>query len=164
MEMSFAEELGDKKLIATHDLTLERKVRDLVAQQSFCILCTQGYTQPYGSLIAYVPDDDLKTFLFATPKTTRKYELLSANSRVAIVIDDRSLHQGSPAEISAVTVTGSAEEIASDAEYATGIQRLKIRHPYLAGFLDSTSPALFNIHVVRYFYVAQFQAIAAWIP
>jgi len=164
MEIIFAEEFGEKTLTTTHDPTLEREIREMVLRQSFCILCTQGQTQPYGSLIAYVPNEDLKTYLFATPKATRKYTLLSANSRVAIVIDDRSFHPGNPTGISAVTVTGDAEEIVSSADYATSMQRLKIRHPYMAEFLDATRPALFTIRAIRYFYVSRFQATAHWIP
>ena len=56
---------------------LVTKIRRLVTEQLYGVLCTQGQGQPYGSLIAFAFSDDLSRAVFATPIATRKYHLLS---------------------------------------------------------------------------------------
>ncbi|MDZ7333266.1 MAG: pyridoxamine 5'-phosphate oxidase family protein [candidate division KSB1 bacterium] len=163
-EPNFKIEIEPNKLPASQDSDLRERIRRLVSQQLFCVLCTQGESQPYGSLIAYAFSDDLKQFFFTTPVATRKYKLLSQCRQVALVIDSRSQHQDDMTQVEAVTITGKATEIRSGRDYEQGIARLKSRHPYLAGFLDSASTALFRIDVVRYFHVTRFQEVSQWIP
>jgi nitroimidazol reductase NimA-like FMN-containing flavoprotein (pyridoxamine 5'-phosphate oxidase superfamily) len=157
-------EYGSHKSPASQDSDLRDRIRRLVSQQSFCILCTQGQNQPYGSLIAYAFSDDLKQLFFTTPVATRKYKLLSECPQVALVIDSRCQHQDDLTQVDAVTITGKATEIRSGSDYEQGIDMLKNRHPYLADFLDSASTALFRIDVVRYFHVTRFQEVSQWIP
>jgi len=61
---------GDKGLESQENLYL--KIRRLVDSQPFAVLCTQGQGQPYGSLVAYAPTEDLANAVFATSKATRK--------------------------------------------------------------------------------------------
>ncbi|UCE05036.1 MAG: pyridoxamine 5'-phosphate oxidase family protein [bacterium] len=150
------------KVSQNHNLV--DQIRQLVDQQSFCILCTQGGSQPYGSLIAYAFTDDLKHFFFTTPKVTRKFKLLSECQRVALVIDSRCQHLDDMTQVDAVTITGKATQIQTGVDYEQGISLLKSRHPYLANFLKSASTALFRIDVVRYFHVTRFQEVSQWIP
>ena len=157
-------EFESHKSPTSQNSDLRDRIRHLVSQQSFCILCTQGQNQPYGSLIAYAFTDDLKQFFFTTPVATRKYKLLSECRQVALVIDSRCQHQDDLTQVDAVTITGRATQIQSGADYEQGINMLKNRHPYLASFLDSASTALFRIDVVRYFHVTRFQEVSQWIP
>lgn len=163
-ESVFDLEFEQNKLPASQDSELEDRIRRLVSQQLFCVLCTQGGNQPYGSLIAYAFTDDLKQFFFTTPMATRKYKLLSECRQVALVIDSRCQHQNDITRVDAATITGKATQIESGSEYERGITMLKHRHPYLAGFLDSDFTALFRIDVVRYFHVTRFQQVSQWIP
>ncbi len=151
-------------LPASQDENLRDRIHRLVSQQSFCVLCTQGGNQPYGSLIAFAFTDDLKHFFFTTPVATRKYKLLSECQNVALVIDSRCQHQDDPTQADAVTITGKAIQIESGSDYECGITMLKSRHPYLVSFIDSDSTALFRIDVVRYFHVTRFQEVSQWIP
>lgn len=143
---------------------LKRRLRKLVGGQSFCILCTQGEGQPYGSLIAYAFSRDLKHFYFTTARPTRKFRLLSECDRVALVIDSRCQHPEQITDVEAVTVTGRAGEIRSGRAHQRGLRKLTDRHPYLARFLKSESTALFQIDVVRYIHVTRFQEVSQWIP
>lgn len=163
-EPIFDLEFGHNKMPASQTSNVQDRIRLLVSQQSFCVLCTQGGGQPYGSLIAYAFSDDLKQFFFTTPVATRKYKLLNQCRQVALVIDSRCQHQDDLTQVDAVTITGKATEIRSGSEYERGIAMLKNRHPYLAGFLDSASTALFRIDVVRYFHVTRFQEVSQWVP
>jgi uncharacterized protein YhbP (UPF0306 family) len=163
-ELVFDVEFDNAEISRTQNPDLEERIRTLVSQQSFCILCTQGGSQPYGSLIAYTFTDDLKHFFFTTPRATRKFKLLSECERVALVIDSRSQHQDDMTQVDAVTITGKTKQIQAGSDYEKGIGMLKNRHPYLAKFLEADSTALFRIDVVRYFHVTRFQEVSQWIP
>ncbi|UCE18273.1 MAG: pyridoxamine 5'-phosphate oxidase family protein [Gemmatimonadota bacterium] len=163
-EPIFGPEFGHGGFETSEEPDVEHSIRDLLAHQSFCVLCTQGQSQPYGSLIAFAFTDNLKTFFFTTPLATRKFKLLSECNRIALVIDSRCQHPDDMTKVGAVTVTGKAERLQSGEEFEQGIALLKSRHPYLAHFLESDSTALFKVDVVRYFHVTRFQEVSQWIP
>ncbi len=83
---------------------------------------------------------------------------------MALVVDSRCLHPEDMTQIEAVTITAKANHIQSSPEYEQGVRMLKLRHPYLAEFLESESTALFRSDVVRYFHVTRFQEVSQWIP
>lgn len=163
-EPLFDADSGQSNLENVQNAGLARQIRQMVNEQLFCILCTQGEHQPYGSLIAYAFTEDLKHFFFTTQIATRKYKLLIECKQVALVIDSRCQHLEDMTEVEAVTITGKAELLQTGADYDLGISLLRSRHPYLSNFLDSVSTALFRIDVVRYFHVIRFQEVSQWIP
>ena len=137
-----------------------KKIMKLVSEQFFFILCTQGEGQPYGSLIAYAFQDDLKKFLFATSRNTRKYKLLSKCPKAAIVIDSRCKNQNEFMKIDVLTATGNAVQVSkTEKDFETGISLLKNRHPYLSKFLESDYAALFHFDVENFIYVNHFQEV-----
>ena len=90
--------------VSTEEATaLREQIARLLDGQPFAVLCTQGGGQPYGSVVAFAFDDELSSFVFATPKTTRKYRLLSQCARVALVVDNRGRFPGDLMKVSAVT-------------------------------------------------------------
>ena len=142
-----------------------KKIIKLVSEQSFFILCTQGDSQPYGSLIAYVFTNDLKNFFFATSKNTRKYALLSKCPKVAVVIDGRCKNQDEFMKIDVLTATGNAVQISeNEKDFEKGISLLKNRHPYLNKFLGSDYTVLFRLDVENFIYVTHFQEVFEWKP
>jgi len=142
-----------------------KKIIKLVSEQFFFILCTQGEGQPYGSLIAYAFQDNLKKFFFATSKNTRKYKLLNKCSKVAIVIDSRCKNQNEFMKIDVLTVTSEAVQISeNEKDFETGINLLKNRHPYLSKFLGSDYTVLFRLDVENFIYVNHFQEVFEWKP
>ncbi len=143
---------------------VEGRIRELVASEPFAVLCTQGESQPYGSVVAIAFTDDLRHALFATPVTTRKYRLLQSSQRVAIVVDDRPSWPDDLMRIHAVTVTGRAVHVERGEGFERWAQVLVGRHPYLESFVHAESCALFRVDVVRYFHVERFQEVREWIP
>jgi len=142
-----------------------KKIIKLVSEQFFFILCTQGEGQPYGSLIAYAFQDDLKKFFFATSKNTRKYKLLSKCPKVAVVIDGRCKNQDEFMKIDVLTATGNAMQLAkTEKDFKKDISLLKNRHPYLNKFLESNNTVLFCLDVENYIYVTHFQEVFEWKP
>jgi nitroimidazol reductase NimA-like FMN-containing flavoprotein (pyridoxamine 5'-phosphate oxidase superfamily) len=156
--------MGEENQDRPTDHALKERIRNLVKSQSFCVLCTQGEGQPYGSLIAYGFTGNLKHFFFTTPKPTRKYKQLKECDRVSLVIDSRCRHPEETIGVEAVTITGRARQVDPEKGHRADLEMLKKRHPYMAHFLDSASTALFEIEAVRYLYVTRFQEVYQWIP
>lgn len=144
--------------------SLKARIKRLVDTQQFAVLCTQGEGQPYGSLVAYAMTEDLASAVFATPKATRKFRLLSECDHVALVIDNRPEFPDELMQIEGVTATGRATLVADEAERERWSQLLVGRHPYMARFVRSDSCGLFRIQIVRYFHVSRFQEVRQWIP
>jgi nitroimidazol reductase NimA-like FMN-containing flavoprotein (pyridoxamine 5'-phosphate oxidase superfamily) len=144
--------------------TVVEDIQTLVSAQPFAVLCTQGDGQPYGSVVAYAFDDDLKSFVFATPRATRKYRLLSECNRVALVVDNRGEYPEDMMKVGAVTITGKAHELEPGLALAKWARLLTARHPYLQTFVGSPSTALFRVDTVRFLHVTRFQEVRQWIP
>lgn len=142
---------------------IQAQIRELVRQQQFAVLCTQGNRQPYGSVVAYAMNDALDAAVFATGRATRKYTLLTDCERVALVVDSRSAHPGELMSVEAITATGRAEELPDD-QRAPWAGLLAARHPQLKPFIDSPSTAIFRITITRYLYVTRFQEVHQWVP
>ena len=63
---------------------------ELFSSQKLAVLGTHQSGQPYGSLVAFAATADLKNLVFATTRATRKFANLQADSRVSMVLDNRS--------------------------------------------------------------------------
>src|SRR5512136_3185486 len=89
----------------------KRDLRKLLQSQPLAVLATQNQGQPYASLIAFASSDDLKSLYFATTRSTRKYANLSSDSRVAVLVDNRSNKASDFRWAMAATATGQAREV-----------------------------------------------------
>jgi nitroimidazol reductase NimA-like FMN-containing flavoprotein (pyridoxamine 5'-phosphate oxidase superfamily) len=135
-------------------------VRRLLGTQRLGVLGTQSEGQPYSSLVAVVPADDLKHILFATAVYTRKYANLKANDQVSLLIDNRGnvtedFHEGM-----AVTVLGRAVELENE-ELDKYRHIYLARHPFLDDFVSSPTCSLFKVQVRTYYLVTEFQNVTA---
>jgi nitroimidazol reductase NimA-like FMN-containing flavoprotein (pyridoxamine 5'-phosphate oxidase superfamily) len=155
---------GANQDAAVKEQEIVLQIEALLDGEPFAVLCTQGEGQPYGSLVAFAFTKDLRCFVFATPRATRKYSLLCECKRVALVVDNRSKYPNTMMKVSAVTVTGRAEEIEPGSQFERWAALLTDRHPYLQTFVQAPSTALFRVHVVRYLHVTRFQEVRQWLP
>ena len=144
--------------------TLPERIRRLVQKERYGVLCTQGEGQPYGSVIAFAFHPDLRSVVFSTPTTTRKYRLLSNSPRVALVVDSRTEFPEEMHRIEAITVTGRAVELKPGREFDRCAEMLISRHHQLTPFVRSVTTVLFLIDIVRYLHVTRFQEVRQWIP
>ena len=94
---------------------IQKDLRELFRHQRLGVLSTHNHGQPYTSLVAFNSSEDLKCLYFATTRSTRKYANLSADPRVAMLIDNRSNSASDFKRAVAVTATGIAGEVESDA-------------------------------------------------
>lgn len=143
---------------------LDSRIKRLVESHPFAVLCTQGQGQPYGSLVAYAVTQDLAHAVFATPKATRKFRLLSQCDHVALVIDNRPEFPDQLMAVEAVTATGRAVMVEEGDDFERCARLLTGRHAYLTKFVRSASCGLFRIQIVRYFHVSRFQEVRQWVP
>jgi nitroimidazol reductase NimA-like FMN-containing flavoprotein (pyridoxamine 5'-phosphate oxidase superfamily) len=137
---------------------IEALVGALLNGQRLAVVATHAGGQPYANLVAFAASDDLRHIYFATPRSTRKFENLAADCRVALLVDSRGNREEDFHEAAAVTVVGSAGEL-SGADKEQALERYLARHPYLEEFVRSPTCALFKIHVKRYVLVRNFQNV-----
>ena len=90
---------------------LRNHIQSLFLSRRLAVLATQREEKPYASLVAFAATDDLKTIIFATTRSTRKFGYLSSNPAVALLIDDRTNEASDFRNAMAVTATGKAKEV-----------------------------------------------------
>jgi heme iron utilization protein len=133
-------------------------LRGLLARQRLGVLSTHGEAGPYASLVAFAADTDLTRLTFSTTRATRKYQLLSAEPRVAMLIDSRSDDDLDFHKAVAVTAVGPVTEL-EGGERDAALARFVERHPHLAGFAGAPTSALLALDVVTYYVVRRFQTV-----
>lgn len=133
-------------------------IKNLLESQKLAVLSTQDHGQPYCNLMAIAATEDLKYLLFATTRATSKYANLMADSRVAVLVDNR---QNDPADFTAaaaLTALGKAWELqgAERQQFLTVYLR---KHPYLEEFVTAPTCALLRVKVEKYIVVTRFQEV-----
>jgi hypothetical protein len=136
----------------------------VVQGESYAVLSTQGEGVPYASIVAFAMADDFRTAVFSTPIATRKYRLLTACDRVALLIDNRCKHPDDMMRIEAITATGRAMQVGRGGDFDRWSCVLAAKHPHLERFVASPSVALFRIEIIRFFHVERFQEVREWRP
>jgi nitroimidazol reductase NimA-like FMN-containing flavoprotein (pyridoxamine 5'-phosphate oxidase superfamily) len=133
-------------------------VRDLLQNQRVGVLATHRDQGPYASLVAFAHTEDLRHLVFATTRATRKFANITADPRVAMLIDSRSNEDEDFHRAAAATVTGTARE--PDGERGNTLFRLYVaRHPHLEDFAASPTCALLEFRVDTYYVVTRFQYV-----
>ncbi|MHC4795354.1 MAG: pyridoxamine 5'-phosphate oxidase family protein [Planctomycetota bacterium] len=142
---------------------MESCIRELLTSNRLGVLSTCAKDRPHASLVALLTTNDLKFILFATLRSTKKYENLISNSHVAMLIDNRSNEDYDFHEAAAVTVTGRARELHVN-ERAEWSDLFLSKHPHLKDFVESPNCALFIVEVERYRLVRKFQQVMEYVP
>lgn len=130
----------------------------LLNEQQLGVLGTKRLGHAYTSLVAFAATGDGRVLYFATTRATRKYDNLSEDQQVALLIDNRSSKEQVLYDAAALSAYGRAAEVASeDQEEAAALYLTK--HPQLKTFVSSPSTALFRISVESYHLVQRFQNV-----
>lgn len=140
------------------DRKLHEQIQALLADQPLAVLSTQRDGQPYASLMAFAFTDDLKNIVVATGRSTRKHQNIIMDSRVALLVDNRSNSEEDFHEAAAVTIMGVAKLI-EDGERSAFESLYLDRHPYLEIFLRAPTTTFFRIEVLHYLLVTRFQSV-----
>lgn len=137
---------------------VQEKILGLLDSQKLAVLSTQRDGHPYSSLMAFASTTDLHNIVVATSKSTRKHQNIIQESRVSLLIDNRSNNDNDVHAAIALTVLGKAQ-LVEEAEREMYLELYLSRHPYLEEFSASPSTAFFRIGVYQYFLVSQFQKV-----
>lgn len=137
---------------------LRRKLKELFDKQRIGVLSTQKKNRPYASLVAFAVTDDLKSFVFATPRTTRKYSNIIASSRAALLIDNRSNRMSDFRRAMAVTVVGTVRELRKSRKSRL-IQLYTDKHSHLEDFIKSPTCAVLCLEAKTLHVVDRFQHV-----
>ena len=135
-----------------------KRLTELFSSQNLAALSTHSDGQPYASLVAFNASADLRHIYFVTPKTTRKFANLTADHRVAIMINSSTNQASDFHQAISVTAVGSAEEI-GESEKGPILKQYLAKHPHLEEFVRAPSCALVGISVKTYFLVKNFQNV-----
>ena len=137
---------------------IHQELKELLLAQNLAVLSTHQEGQPYASLVAFVAAEDLKHLFFVTPKTTRKFANLSADCRVAMLINSSQNQVADFHQALSATVTGRAEEVSGD-EKKKYLPFYLARHPYLQDFAKSPTCAFVRVTAQSYYLVKNFQNV-----
>lgn len=138
--------------------SVKKEIRQLSQNEQLAVLSTEQNGQPYANLVAYAATMDLETIVFCTPITTRKYDNLSANPRVALLIDNSRNKTSDIYRAVAVTAIGSVVPVSdSDRDYLENLYLKK--HPHLIDFLRTRTTAMVRVQIERYIIVHNFQNV-----
>ena len=135
-----------------------QQLRELLASQLFCVLATQDNGQPYGNLVAFVATDDLGELVFATGRSTRKYGNMTADPRVAMMVDSRSNRHSDTRDAVVATALGRVAEAEGD-DRDSLLALYLAKHPHLEEFVSSPDCALLRVKIDRYYLVSHFQNV-----
>jgi heme iron utilization protein len=133
-------------------------IKAIFEDQLLAVLSTRERDQPYSNLVCFAATDDLRCLVFATPRATRKYANIKADSRVAMLVDNRGNVAADIDKATAVTVLGAAWEVEGE-ERENLLTRYVDRHPHLHPFVSSSATALFKVEVGKYVVVNSFQHV-----
>jgi nitroimidazol reductase NimA-like FMN-containing flavoprotein (pyridoxamine 5'-phosphate oxidase superfamily) len=134
------------------------RLKELFNAQNLAALSTHREGQPYASLVAFHASDDLKHIYFVTPTTTRKFANLTADNRVAVMVNSSTNQASDFHRAISVTAVGRAEVVA-DSDENPVLAKYLAKHPHLEEFVRSPSCALVRVSVVSYYMVKNFQNV-----
>jgi len=135
-----------------------KRLGELFDSQKLAALSTHHDGQPYASLVAFYADDDLTHIYFVTPKTTRKYANLTADNRVAVMVNSATNQTSDFHQAISVTAVGKAKDV-DGADKKRILTQYLIKHPHLEDFVRSPTCALVRVDVESYYIVKHFQHV-----
>jgi len=137
--------------------TFPKDVATMLSEHRFGVLATYGGEYPYTSLISIAFANNFGTVVFPTLRETHKYENLCHESKVSVLLDNRS-SENNPEKLYAVTILGVASE--TDAALHAEVKGLYLqRHPQLCDFVSLPQTALMSVTVTKLLVVEEFQKI-----
>lgn len=133
-------------------------IRQLLNSQLVAVLSTHNQGQPYGTLVGFSVSPNLKSLFFATARSTRKFENILADDRVALTFDDRTHAASDFYKAVALTACGRASET-SKSRNSPNLKRFFVKHPHLEAFVLSPNCAFLRVRVEKYVLVTRFQEV-----
>jgi len=140
------------------------RISELLSSQRYAVLSTLDQDGgPYTSLMAFAADPDLGWLVFCTRRATRKYANITAEPRIALLVDDRANSATDIQQAAALSVLGTCAE-AHDGELADLRERFLTKHPGLEGSVAAPDCAVMKVAVSSYYLVRSFESVTQLRP
>jgi len=133
-------------------------LEELLSGQRFAVLATSDKGAPYGNLVAFTAVDNASTLLFATHSATRKFENITSDNRVALVIDNRTNDPKDLHSAHIATALGTARPLEGN-DREEGLALFLAKHGYLEDRFESPEFILFEVQVEVFHVVTRFQNV-----
>lgn len=86
---------------------MQDRVKEILQDNTLCVLCTANGGLPHCSLMTYILGEDLKSVYMVTVRESRKYRNLLENAHVSVLVDNRQrLDFPSDERVASVTFEG----------------------------------------------------------
>jgi len=141
--------------------TIKTYIEDIFKISRFAVLATESEGQPHASLIAVTPMEGFRKLIFATYRNTRKYQNLSHNGKVAVLVESVDINRSGLQKSFVLTAFGHVEEIEIVEKNRVFEEHLK-RHPELLSFMQSDDCSLVRIKVDTYQVVRGIDDVEWW--
>ena len=144
--------------------TMRNTLFSMFDEQLFAVLSTHGKEgPPHSTIVCFVAADQLRSIIFVTPVSSRKYLLLKERPEAAIFFDDRRGEMSVLKDIRGVEARGAVSELQAE---SVGIYRSIFlrKYPDLKSFVDAQSTAWFCLKVECYDLVHRFQDVLQYRP
>ncbi|PKP47777.1 MAG: hypothetical protein CVT94_10285 [Bacteroidetes bacterium HGW-Bacteroidetes-11] len=142
-------------------VAVKKYIEDIFRISRFAVLATESYGQPHASLIAVTPMENFRKLIFATYRNTRKYQNLTYNGKVAVLVESVDINRSGLKDSFVLTAFGQVEDI--DIAEKDLVSRAHLeRHPGLLSFMQSKDCALVRIKVDSYQVVRGIDDVEWW--
>jgi uncharacterized pyridoxamine 5'-phosphate oxidase family protein len=142
-------------------IAIKTYIEDIFKISRFAVLATEGEGQPHASLIAVTPMENFRKLIFATYRNTRKYQNLTHNGKVAVLVESVDINRSGLKDSFVLTAFGQVEDI--DIAEKDLVSRAHLeRHPGLLSFMQSEDCALVRIKVDTYQVVRGIDDVEWW--
>jgi len=127
------------------ETTMLEEMKALAKEKSSCVLATVIDTKPYCSLMAYVTNEACTEIYMVTHRQSQKFQNLSTNPAVSLMIDNRDTSPRFAAR--AMTVEGVFRKIKDPAKEKKVRRKLLSAHPHLNEFMGHPEAEVFQINI-----------------
>lgn len=142
----------------------KESIKEMMEEERFGVLATNEHGKSYTSLISFAMDSHLTKLVFATPKKSKKFEMIKNNKNVSILIDNRANNEKSINDIAAITSLGEARVLEEKDEIGKWSKILIDKHSYLNDFINAETSEIILVDISKYYYVTSFQEVVEWNP
>lgn len=126
------------------------QVKDVLQDNTLCVLCTATRGNPHCSLMTYTLGDTLRMVYMVSLRDSRKYKNLLENPNVSLLVDNRQgLRFPSEDRVVSITFEGVFQHLDED-ESARVSSRLANAHRELDEILRNPDCVIFGIRLTTF--------------
>jgi len=139
-------------------MMFSEKISNLLKNQRFAVIATQDTNGPYTNLVSFLVDNNFKKIYFPTSRKTKKYQNLSKNSRISVLIDNRV---NKPLDIKDAIVITAIGKSKGNNQKEIKNEFLK-KHPYLKEFIFSNDCIIIEVSIEKFIFVDNFKNVTEY--